>query len=232
MTKSNNKELVVPEAGAWTFQNANVAENFDKHVKEQLPWYELATDIVTHVGRHYLGENGLMYDIGASTGNVTRALESEIVGRNVEAVSIDNSEAMRTMWRGVSGNGGGFCVADAVNYSYEPYDFTACFLVLMFLTPERQRLLVDKLVKKIKEGGALLIFDKTEAVEGYVGTVMHRLTMAGKLKTGTSADDIIKKEMSLAGVQRPIVPSKLLTRHNAVEIFRFGEFAGWIIQGI
>jgi hypothetical protein len=64
----SSDNLVVP--ADWTFKNANVAQNFDQHVREQLPWYELATAIATHFGRHYMPENGLMYDLGASTGNI------------------------------------------------------------------------------------------------------------------------------------------------------------------
>lgn len=217
--------LVIPPD--WTFKSKSVAENFDQHVNEQLPWYGLATGIVSHVGRHYLPENGVMYDIGASTGNVTRNLEKEIVARSVLATSIDYSEQMAELWTGV----GLFEIADARTYDFKAFDFAVCFLVLMFLSPAEQRCLVDKLVKKIREGGALLIFDKTEAQSGYIGTVMSRLTLAGKIANGASPDDVIRKELSLAGAQRPIIPSALLSRHGAVEIFRFGEFAGWIIQG-
>ncbi len=222
---TSSKGLAVPGAGDWTFKDRNVADNFDQHVREQLPWYDLATGIVAHVGRSYLPQNGVMYDIGASTGNVTRCLSHEITSRKVEAISIDNSESMEANCRGL----GAFVVADARTHSYRKFHFGVCFLTLMFLPVEDQRTLLDKLVKNIAEGGALLIFDKTEAANGYVGTVMQRLTLAGKMAQGASYEDVVKKELSLSGVQRPINPQALLTRHGAVEIFRFGEFAGWLI---
>lgn len=232
MTKASKKvapadKLEIPAVGDWTFKNKNVARNFDNHVREQLPWYDLATGIVSHVGRHYLPKGGRMYDIGASTGNITRSLEREITSRMIKAMSIDYSMEMADLWNGV----GSFDIADALTYDYEDYDFAVCFLVLMFLPPAEQRILVDRLVKRIREGGALLIFDKTEAPTGYIGTVMHRLTLAGKVANNAPSDEIVAKELSLAGVQRPINPNALLTRHHAVEVFRFGEFAGWVIQG-
>lgn len=226
METTTEEKLIIPE-GDWTFKNANVAKNFDYHVREQLPWYSLATGIVAHIGRHYLPENGTMYDIGASTGNVTKILRKEIEGRNIDALSLDNSADMVKLWDGV----GSVVCADARTHAYSEYDFAVCFLVLMFLSPVEQRKLVDKLVSKLREGGALLIFDKTESPEGYIGTVLHRLTMAGKIAQGAPADEVIQKELSLAGIQRPIVPTKLLTRHHATEVFRFGEFAAWVIQG-
>ena len=55
-----------------------------------------------------------------------------------------------------------------------------------------------------------------------------RLALAGKLSAGVEADEIIAKELSLGGIQRPIDPEIL---GDAVEWFRFGDFAGWIIEG-
>lgn len=221
---SEASKLEIPGDAAWTFKNTNVAENFDAHVNEQLPWYRLVTDLMAHVGRHYLTENSRMYDIGASTGNVTRSLTSEIEARNIQAISIDNSQAMQDMWRGV----GEFQLADARAFDYQEYSFGVCFLVLMFLPPNDQKNLLDKLYDKLENGGCLLIVDRTAQGEGYLGTVMQRLTMANKLKAGASPEDILKKEMSLAGIQRPIKNS-LLAPYNATEVFRMGDFAAWVI---
>lgn len=113
----------------WTFKTSGVANHFDRHVREQLPWYELTTGVIAHVARHYIPEGGLVYDIGASTGNVA--------------------------------------------------------------------------------------------------TVLWRLALAGKVAAGADARDVIAKELSLSGVQRPLHPDELT---GAVEIFRFGDFAGWIIE--
>ena len=221
MKSSDN--LVVP--ADWTFKNANVAQNFDQHVREQLPWYELATGIAAHFGRHYLPENGLMYDLGASTGNITNALRKEIELRKAAAISIDNSEPMGEVFQGV----GKFEMADIREYAYQPYDFCTCFLVLMFLSREQQMNVVNKLVDQLKPGGALVIFDKTDAFYGYLSTVVHRLALAGKVATGVTSDAIVKKELSLAGVQRPVDSDWLTHTKGAEEIFRFGEFAGWVI---
>jgi tRNA (cmo5U34)-methyltransferase len=56
---------------------------------------------------------------------------------------------------------------------------------------------------------------------------MRRLTFDWKLRNGASPDQIITKELSLSGVQRPMTISEL---PDAKEFFRFGEFVGWIIE--
>lgn len=40
---------------------------------------------------------------------------------------------------------------------------------------------------------------------------------------------MMRKELSLSGVQRPLYKGELGS--DAVEVFRFGDFAGWLIEG-
>ena len=58
--------------------------------------------------------------------------------------------------------------------------------------------------------------------------MLWRLTLAGKMAASCDPAEIIAKELSLCGVQRPLSPAEL--PHHAVEFFRFGEFAGWIVE--
>jgi tRNA (cmo5U34)-methyltransferase len=211
----------------WTFKDKNVADEFDYHVRQQLPWYELATGLVSHCVRHYLPENGLIYDIGCSTGNLELSLEDILEKRSATLIPIDNSPEMVSLYRGKRE----VVVADAQNYSFEMFDVGVCFLVLMFLSVEERNQLLDKLYRRIKKGGCLILFEKTIADSGYLSTVLHRATIAGKVASGANSDEIIAKELSLGGVQRPL--AKHFVRNKipeAIEIFRFGEFVGWIIE--
>lgn len=210
----------------WTFNSEEVARGFDRHVREQLPWYDLATGIVTHVARHYVPEGGLVYDVGASTGNIGRALEEVIEKRSARFVAIDSAREMADIYSGP----GAFVTADATTYAFERFDFAVVFLALMFFPVDCRRSWIESMAAKTKPGGALLVFDKCAPGQGYVSTVMSRLALSGKRSAGVPADEIIEKELSLAGVQRPIDAEKIMP-DSAVEVFRFGDFAGWIIEG-
>lgn len=211
----------------WTFKNQHVADEFDYHVRQQLPWYDLATGLVAHIVRHYLPEGGLLYDIGCSTGNLEAALGDVLEGRGATLVPIDNSPEMSTLYRGAAE----VQIADAQDVEYEMYDVAVCFLVLMFLSPANRQKLIEKLRKAVKRGGCLIIVDKTQMTGGYLSTVMHRATIAGKAASGTPHDEIVAKELSLAGVQRPL-PHRYFDYRlaSATEVFRFGEFAGWVYE--
>ena len=209
-----------------TFKNLEVAKGFDAHVKATLPWYELATGAVAHVARHYLQNNGLIYDIGASTGNIGRALADVITTREARLIAIDDSEAMADKYDAP----GKLVIADAMSYDYEEFDVAVCMLVMMFLPPVQRKRWLQDLCRKMKPGGVVILLDKCEGPPGYLSTVMHRLTIAGKVSTGIKSDEIIAKELSLSGVQRPI-PYNFVQYAvpDAHEFFRFGEFAGWVI---
>lgn len=209
----------------WTFKTDAIATHFDAHVREQLPWYDLATRAVAHLGRHYIPVDGLVYDIGASTGNIGLALQPTLDTRHAQFIAIDDSDAMRQQYRGP----GEYVVADALTYRFEPFDFAVCFLVLMFFSIRERRAWLRALVNKLHYGGAIVIVDKVETPAGYIGSVLRRLAMAWKLESGATADEILAKELSLAGYQRPLARAELEAM-GAREFFCFGEFVGWVIE--
>lgn len=69
--------------------------------------------------------------------------------------------------------------------------------------------------------------DKLVSIGGYLGTVLSRLTLAGKKASGVPGDEIIEKELSLSGIQRPIQQTEIPENHR---VFQFGEFFGAVIE--
>lgn len=223
MAQKPDDRIICPDQ--WTFNSPTVAAGFDKHVREQLPWYDLATVLVAHFARHYLPKEGVMYDIGASTGNITKALHEIITTRGVSAHSIEVSPDMCMAWVGV----GELHQIDCRVFEYEPYDFSVLFLVLMFIPEKDREPLLQRLKSLLQPGGALLVFDKIVHQGGYLGNVIARMTLAGKVSTGVSAEDIVAKELSLGGVQRPVDISHSQVLQESTMVFQFGEFVGWLI---
>lgn len=209
----------------WTFRSNAVARNFDRHVRTQLPWYALLTGAVAHIARHYIPENGLVYDLGASTGNIGRAIEDVLDTRCATFVPIEASAEMCAVYDGPQR--GRLLHADIREIDFAPFDFATAFLVMMFLPLAERRDFLARLTRAIRPGGALVVVDKFVGPGGYEGTVLARLTLAGKLASGVEPSEIVAKELSLAGVQRPMTPDELPP--GAIEFFRMGEFAGYLV---
>ena len=186
------------------------------------------TGAVAHFARAYIPQGGVVIDVGASTGNIGRALAATLEQRKAYLVAIDNSPAMAKIYDGP----GVFQIADAVTFDFTGFrsngarpDLIVCFLSLMFVAVADRARLIEKMKDALDPGGALIIVDKMVPRPGYVGTVAYRLTLAAKHEAGASAEEIIAKELSISGVQRPMSESEL---PGFVEFFRFGDFAGFV----
>ena len=218
----NVGRMKIPEE--WTFEDGVVAKNFDEHVRGQLPWYDMVTGMIVHFGRHYIPKGGVVYDIGAATGNIGNALGGIIKERGVRFYAVESSEEMAKMYKGPEE----LIIGEALGVEYEKSDFIICFLVLMFMTVEERGELIEKLYKSLKKGGALLIFEKFLPEKGYISVISQRLTISTKLNSGVSVGDIVAKELSLSGIQRPLASWEIPDK--SVEIFRFGDFAGYVLE--
>ena len=214
--------MKIPSEGGWTFESEEIASGFDKHVREQLPWYDLATNAVAHIARHYLPDNGTLYDIGASTGNITVALSETIAARKIKVFAVEPSKEMAAKYKGA----GLLTKQKAEDVFYESFDVAVIFLTMMFIPVKKRKSFLENLLANLNEGGCIIIFDKTPPAGGYLGTILYRLTLAGKIAAGVSGDEVVKKELSLAGRQIPYS----CDIEGAKEVFRFGDFVGWVIE--
>lgn len=210
----------------WTFKDDGVAAGFDSHVREQLPWYDLVTEAVVQISRHYIGEGGLVYDIGASTGNIGRALSPVLRDRNANLVSIEESSEMAELWSAP----GELVVTNALAHPYQRFDLAVCMLCLIFNSPSDSAALLHVLKRNVAPGGAIVVVERMLPPDGYLSIVTSRLTLHAKRMAGATGEEIVTKELSLAGAQRPLDPA-LLAELGAVEWFRYGDFAGYVIEG-
>jgi len=208
----------------WTFDTKEIAKGFSKHVNQHLPWYPLATNLIKCIVENYIPRKGTLLDIGASRGNITLELVDLLMARQVLPKSYEISEEMVKEFEGV----GDIYLKDAEDID-DRFDVAICYLTLMFNSVTKRARILDNLRRKLREGGCVIIVEKFEVEEGgYSSTVLRRMTMRQKLDSGVAAEEIVDKELSLAGVQRPLRLSEL-EEFDSTEFFRVGEFRGFIL---
>lgn len=217
---------------SWTFETKEIAETFDSHVREQLPWYDMVTDSVAYIIRNYLPEHGTVVDIGASTGNLIDKIIPLVRERNGSIHAIEKSREMCNVmvskYKKNREDDIGVTCADITTMEVPDCDVIVLFLTLMFVPVLYRESLIKRAIESCSTGGVIIIVDKIADHGGYFSTVLKRLTMHFKLQQGAKPEDVLTKEMSLAGVQIPIDPAIL--GEDAKQFFRMGEFAGWVIE--
>mgnify|MGYP003641590256 CR=1 FL=1 len=214
---------------SWTFETQEIANTFDNHVREQLPWYDMVTESVAYIIKNYLSENDTVVDIGASTGNMIEKILPLVEERSCYVTAIEKSESMFEKLKNKYANES--CIelvdSDVMDIELPKAKVYILFLTLMFIPVQQRQKLINRIKNKCEEGGIIIIVDKVCDHVGYFSTVLKRLTMHIKLLQGAKPEDVLIKEMSLAGIQIPIDVELL---GNAKQFFRMGEFAGWVIE--
>lgn len=228
-------EFNIPDQ--WSFDAPTVADGFDDHVREQLPFYELATRAVVDLARLHLPRGGWVYDLGASTGNIARAMSDLLDERDAEITGIEESHAMCAAYNAP----GSLIQADLGELHPEveserfSADVVVSFLTLAFLPPIEREQVVQRWLRVIRPGGCLIAVERMQ-VDGNALAARY-LIQAAKLRAGSNGSNVVAKEVSIGGVLRPL-PADFFHRFEgstfdpvaAWQFFSFGDFAGWIIE--
>lgn len=217
---------------AWTFKSDEVAESFEDHVRSQLPWYDTLSRYIADLAVSFLPTGGTLYDIGASTGNITSLMADDLLTKSARVFSIEPSHQMAKRF---AGHGQLFVIeAERVNFRRDPPDVAIAFLTMMFIRPSDRGNFLRDLMVAINPGGALILVDKGYMNDQAVQVACKAAQLAGKRRKGTSGDAYMTKELSLRGEQRPtnyrtVIEIGETYGLHGEEIFRFGEFYGLLL---
>jgi tRNA (cmo5U34)-methyltransferase len=214
--------MKIPEN--WDFNNKETVSCIDEHIPSELPWYPLALNMACFLARCYLGNGSSIIDLGCSTGAVTRHLSETINDRKVSCLSIDSSENMVSEFSGL----GIVKCGDMRNHESIPeFDVAILMLSLMFTRADGRSDYLHNLEMKCRPGGAIIIVDKILIEPAYLNKNLGKLTSKLKFESGVNEADILKKDLSLCGIQRPTRQEDFF--FNGYEKwFQAGEFAGYI----
>lgn len=208
----------------WTFESEDVGEHFMNHVREQLPFYDLVVRSICKIAKNFVKKGDLVYDIGSATGNVAWSMQDLIKSRNASYRAVEKSIELCRNANIPESVQFEVINADATEYEFEDFDLGILNLTLMFIHPRDRGRLIKKLKKKLNPHGAIIVTEKFSPPEGIYSTINNRLLWSWKMESN-SGEEVIQKELSLEGVQIPLLPGEL---EGFVEWFRFGDFASYI----
>ncbi len=208
----------------WRF-NSEVVENFDSHARKSIPHYAEGHQLIANLSDFFIGSNSICYEIGCSTGTLTRLLHRQNISKTgARFIGIDIEKEMikaAIEKKAPDTENVEFIHDDILQFNLEPADLIVAYYTVQFIRPSERQKLISKLYDSLQWGGALLLFEKVRGPDARFQDILTRLYDDYKLEQGYSADEILSKSRSLKGILEPFSTQgniDLLKRAGFVDI--------------
>jgi len=219
----------------WRF-SGDVSATFDQHVRRSVPCYGEGHDLVAKLSDFFVGEESLVYELGCSTGALTRLLAERNRDKGARFVAVDVEPDMAAVARERCGpcTNVDVVVGDIVELEMKPADMIVAYYTMQFIRPRFRQMVFDKIYETLNWGGALVLFEKVRAPDARFQDAMTQLYTDFKLDQGFTEAEIVAKARSLKGVLEPFSTQgniDLMRRAGFVDImtvFKYASFEGFL----
>lgn len=188
----------------WSF-GGTVPETFDSHVSRSVPQYQQGHEIAVALSDFFIRSGSTVYELGCSTGELTRKIAEANSDRNVSIIGLEIEPAMVEAAKQKTANFPEVEIreADIIEAELKPCDLIIAYYTIQFIQPKVRQLLFDKIYQSLNWGGGFLLFEKVRASDARFQDMMSALYVDFKLQQGFSEQEVINKSRSLKGVLEP-----------------------------
>ncbi len=212
-----------------------VTRVFDDMISRSVPGYDLLLRLIALYADIFVSDNSQMYDLGCSTGVVSRVIAQQVIQRDCVIHAIDNSPAMidscrerhaelDIQWQ----------CSDIEAVGIDNASMVVLNLTLQFIKPEQRQDLIDRIYHGLMPGGILVLSEKVRFHEQDQQQTMTELYQAFKKLQGYSDLEISQKRTALEQVLIPDSPEQHLQRlqqsgfDEILECFRGLNFISYL----
>lgn len=218
------------EEYAWTFDDEGVTREFDKHIRQSIPMYDVFHGMIKNMSRYAIQDNSKVIDIGCSTGHLLNELKSISNKNNVEFIGLDTSAQMIEFCN--KNHKANFINTNATDFNFTDSSFITSVLCLQFCKKEDRKHIVESIYKGLKEDGMFVIIEKVKSQTIDIHDMYNDLYYDFKRKQGLTDKEIIDKNVSLRGVMKPMTMEENLELLKEVGFkkvdvfFKYNNFMG------
>jgi tRNA (cmo5U34)-methyltransferase len=228
-------DTIVAGNANWSF-GGEVSKTFDSHVAKSVPLYREGHELVTQISDFFLYNGALAYELGCSTGELTRKIAERNIDKSIRIVGVDLEPGMVEQAREKCSTLGNvkIRVADIVEFDLEPTDLVVAYYTMQFVRPRFRQMVFDRIYNALNWGGGFLLFEKVRAPDARFQDIMTAIYTDFKLDQGYRENEIVQKTRSLKGVLEPFSSQgnlDLLKRAGFVDhmtIFKYACFEGFL----
>lgn len=226
-------EHIAAKNARWSF-GGSVPAHFESHIEKSVPGYRYGHEVVARLSDFFLSDGSQVYEIGSSTGALSRRIADWNDGKNIRLTGIEIEPAMVDKAREMSTDYAQITyeVGDALAVPFEPADLVVAYYTVQFIRPSVRQQLFDKIYQSLNWGGAFILFEKVRGPDARFQDILTALYTDFKLANGLSEKEIVQKTRSLKGVLEPFSSQgnrDMLARAGFVDtmtVFRDLSFEG------
>ncbi len=215
MTELTDKDRVfarpLSSVHAFAF-DAEVARVFDDMISRSVPGYDLLVRMMALYADTFVTSASRVYDLGCSTGVMSRVIARQLSFNNVEIIAIDNSCSMIEKCRGQSTEPVLWQCADVLDVEISQASMVVLNLTLQFIDPDRRDELIRRIYQGLNPGGVLVLTEKVELTDARQQQTMTELYQGFKKIQGYSDLEISQKRSALENVLIPDTPERHIER--------------------
>lgn len=181
-----------------------VTQVFDDMISRSVPGYELLVRLIALYADIFVSKESHIYDLGCSTGVVSRVIAQQVESRNCEIYALDNSSAMiKKCQQTHSGLDINWICEDIESIEITNASMVVLNLTLQFIKPQKRQQLIDNIFQGLRVGGILVISEKIVFDDDSIQETMTELYQAFKKGQGYSDLEISQKRSALENVLIP-----------------------------
>ncbi len=218
------------EGDSWKF-NKNVANSFDKHVRQSIPFYDQIQSYICSLSEWFLKDKSTIYDLGCSTGETAKNINNFNFNRNVnfKYVGLDNSQQMINLAKKkIKNKNYKFVKADINKYKFKKNsDLFISLLLFPFLSLDQREQILLKIYKSLKVGGALIIVDKCYSEYPAIQDIFNQIYFDEKIKNKLTKNQVLNKAKSLRGTMNIYQQNEILNFCRKAGFKKIDIFFKW-----
>lgn len=198
------------QRGSFRFNDA-VASVFDDMATRCIPYYQEVIQLSASAADKFIPDNGLVYDIGSSTGNTLLFIAKALRDKKINLIGIDPSESMLNKAREKASvytysHDIQFLEGSAESFDFKKADMIILNYTLQFIEVSQRPALIQKLYDSLNPGGMLLLSEKLCQEDEDVQEFNTETYEAFKAGNGYSYLEIANKRQALENI---LVPGSL-----------------------
>lgn len=214
----------LPES--FLFDNS-VVEVFDNMVERSVPFYLHLLKIISLLARQYYIPNSSIVDLGCSTGNILRELDS--LDFTFRYTGIDSSNDMIQKAKDVHAERDNlkFVCNDLVSIEYPISSVCIANLTLQFIAPQKRAKILKKVCDSIIKEGVFIMVEKVIEEHEDDRDLFRQVHHQFKKEQGYSQLEIANKRDALINVLTPLTVQENMQLLNEAGFARSAIFFKW-----